>query len=113
MTGGDRTGGETGDNKRCQRRPPSPADDAVQPVPVGGHPGVDARLVCPPAPVTPAGNIYTVLLTCYYMIHGPDDAEQRGGAPHRAHHRAAAVPLAAVHPARQEPWHEMSVSTSV
>ena len=105
MTGGNRTG----DNRTCQ----TPADDAVQPVPVGGHPGVDARLVCPPAPVTPAGNIYTVLLTCYCTVHGPDDAEQRGGAPHRAHHRAAAVPLAAVHPARQEPWYKMSVSTGV
>ena len=85
----------------------SPADDAVQPVPVGGHPGVDTGLVCPPAPVTPAENIYinivALVASSVRACHGPDDAEQRGGAPHRAHHRAAAVPLAAVHPARQEP----------
>ena len=46
----------------------SPADDAVQPVPVGGHPGVDARLVCPPAPVTPAGNIY---INIDMLLHDP------------------------------------------
>ena len=62
------TGDETGDNRRYQKRPPSPADDAVQPVPVGGHPGVHTGLVGPPAPVTPAGYIYIMI---DMLLHDP------------------------------------------
>ena len=57
----------------------------VNPVDVGGHPGVHAWLVCPATAVSPG-----------------DDAQQRTAHAHLTHHRAPGVTLAAVQAPGQE-----------